>query len=236
MSFPREILYDACMGFGLQLTEAQLDAFARYADFLVEYNRKVNLTAITDGVGIATAHFADSLLTLTAANLPEGSSLVDVGSGAGFPGVALKIVRPDLQLTLLDALNKRLVFLKALSEMLGQQNTFIHARAEQAGTGPLRERFDFAAARAVAGLPALCEYCLPLVRVGGRFIALKGPAAEAELHDAQRAINLLGGGQATLTRRSLPGGEERVIVVMDKISPTPKKYPRQRINIAKNPL
>lgn len=236
MIFPRELLYTTCMGFGVELNDAQLSQFAVYANFLAEYNKKVNLTAITEPEAIATAHFADSLLTLTALELPQGCTFIDVGSGAGFPGVALKIARPDIELTLLDSLNKRLIFLRELSARLGQRNEFVHARAEQAGIGKLRESFHFAAARAVAGLPALCEYCLPFTEVGGKFIALKGPAAKDELKEAENAIKLLGGKNPAITRRSLPTGEERLIVVIEKIAPTPKKYPRQRVNIPKNPL
>lgn len=160
----------------------QLGAFAAYGDFLLEYNEKVNLTAITDPAQIAVKHFADSVIPLSLIGLPQGCSLIDVGTGAGFPGVPLKIMRPDLSLTLLDSLQKRLTFLEQLSGRLGQENAFVHARAEAAGAMPaLRGRFDVAASRAVARLSVLCEYCLPLVKVGGFMLALKGPDCRGEL-------------------------------------------------------
>ena len=237
MPFPKQRLYDTAAGFGIRLTGDQLDKFAAYAAFLVDYNEKVNLTAITDGEGIATHHFADSLLLLTALHLPEGSSLIDVGSGAGFPGVVVKMVRPDIRLTLLDSLNKRIAFLTELSALLGQaDNVLVHGRAEEEAQGTMREQYDFATARAVAGLPALCEYCLPFVRVGGHFAALKGPGADDELRAAAHAMELLGGGNPRMARRELPSGDQRGIVLIEKMSQTPTKYPRQRIKIPKNPL
>lgn len=237
MAFPTQFLYDTAEDFGICLSDEQLGRFAAYAAFLVEYNEKVNLTAITDDKGIATHHFADSLLLLTALQLPEGSSLIDVGTGAGFPGVVVKMVRPDIKLTLLDSLNKRIAFLQQLSALLGQpDNVLVHGRAEDMAHGPMREAFDFATARAVAGLPALCEYCLPFVRVGGQFAALKGPGADDELRAATRAMELLGGGNPRLARRDLPGGDQRGIVLIEKRSQTPTKYPRQRVKIPKNPL
>ena len=152
---------------GFELTARQLEQFDQYAQFLVEYNEKVNLTAITDPEGIEVKHFLDSLMLLKAVELPEGASVIDVGTGAGFPSVPAKIVRDDLRLTLLDGLNKRIVFLGELSRRLGQENTALHARAEEAARGELREQFDLATARAVADLRVLAEYCLPFVKVGG---------------------------------------------------------------------
>ena len=144
---------------GFELTARQLEQFDQYAQFLVEYNEKVNLTAITDPEGIEVKHFLDSLMLLKAVELPEGASVIDVGTGAGFPSVPAKIVRDDLRLTLLDGLNKRIVFLGELSRRLGQENTALHARAEEAARGELREQFDLATARAVADLRVLAEYC-----------------------------------------------------------------------------
>ena len=171
-------------------------------------------------------------------------SLVDVGTGAGFPGVPLAIVCPSLRLTLLDSLQKRLTFLESLCGELAIPAALVHARAEEAGRKPeLREQFDVATARAVAGLPVLCEYLLPLVKPGGQMIAMKGPDGEAELADAARAISLLGGRSGTAKRLTLPPapapGEEtalRLLLLIDKMEPTPSAYPRPTPKIAKKSL
>lgn len=214
-----------------------------YATLLVEWNQKMNLTAITDPVGMTVKHFADSLSA--APLLPQGAfSLIDVGTGAGFPGVPLALLREDCRLTLLDSLNKRLIFLETLCKELGLPVQLVHARAEEGGRKPdMREQFDVATARAVAALPTLCEYCLPFVKVGGRFIALKGPDAGREQEEAARAVPLLGGkviSAATLTLPAQPeeGVEpmERRILRIDKIHSTPPAYPRASAKIAKRPL
>ena len=188
-------------------------------------------------------HFADSL---TAAPLmPDGAfSLIDVGTGAGFPGVPLALLREDCTLTLLDSLNKRLVFLDALCKELGLPVTLIHARAEEGGQRPdLRESFDVATARAVAALPTLCEYCLPFVKVGGRFVALKGPDADREREAAEKAVDLLGGTVRAVSAITLPADPiegiepmERRLLTIDKERHTPKGYPRPAAKIAKRPL
>lgn len=214
-----------------------------YARLLVEWNEKMNLTAITDPTGIAVKHFADSLTA--AAYLPAGAfSLVDVGTGAGFPGVPLALLRPDCRLTLLDSLQKRLTFLDAVCRELGLTATLVHARAEESGRdAALREQFDVATARAVASLPTLCEYCLPLVKVGGRFIAMKGPDAVREQEEAAHAIAVLGGAVTAADTVTLPAvpvdGVEpmrRHLLCIDKRSHTPPSYPRPSAKIAKQPL
>ena len=221
---------------GFELTARQLEQFDQYAQFLVEYNEKVNLTAITDPEGIEVKHFLDSLMLLKAVELPEGASVIDVGTGAGFPSVPAKIVRDDLRLTLLDGLNKRIVFLGELSRRLGQENTALHARAEEAARGELREQFDLASARAVAALPMLAEYCLPLVKVGGNFLAMKGASGEEELAAARGAIKKLGGAYKETRTLHLPGGDTRTLILCQKISQTPTAYPRNGGKIAKSPL
>ena len=218
------------------ILEEKLDTYAR---LLVEWNGKMNLTAITDPAGIAVKHFTDSLLA--APLLPQGAfSLIDVGTGAGFPGVPLALLREDCRLTLLDSLNKRLIFLEALCRELSLPVQLIHARAEEGGKRPeLREQFDVATARAVAALPTLCEYCLPFVKMGGRFIALKGPDSPREQEAAAKAVALLGGKTAGSRTHHLTIGEEtmeRRLVAIDKCSPTPAKYPRPSAQIAKRPL
>ncbi len=227
-----------CLGhFGLTVTAQQGDYFNTYGKFLLEYNEKVNLTAITDPDEIAIKHFADSVLPLALNEIAPGASLIDVGTGAGFPGVPLKIMRPDIELTLLDSLNKRLKFLEELSALLGQQNNLVHARAEMAGADEaLRGRFDYATSRAVAQLAVLCEYCLPLLKVGGKMLALKGPDCAAEIAAAKKAVEVLGGDIAAVHEYALADQGQRTLIIIEKIKKTPKKYPRQRIKLNEKPL
>ncbi len=228
---------------GVSVSPELAERFSVYARLLVEWNEKMNLTAITDPAGIAVKHFADSLAASPL--LPEGTfSLIDVGTGAGFPGVPLALLRNDCRLTLLDSLNKRLVFLETLCRELGLPVTLVHARAEEGGRSPdWRERFDVATARAVAALPVLCEYCLPFVRPGGRFIALKGRDGDREKSAAEKAISVLGGkpGRTVAFRMPVePVGDmapaDRMLISVDKIANTPSKYPRPPAKIAKQPL
>ncbi len=232
----RSYLQEQAAAFGIALTGDMLEKLDTYAQLLVDWNQRVNLTAITQPREITVKHFLDSLLLAAVVPLPEGCSLVDVGTGAGFPGLPVKILRPDVKLTLLDSLNKRLVFLEALCGELGVEARRVHARAEEAGRGALREGFDLATARAVASLSQLCEYCLPLVRAGGRFVALKGPEVEQEAGQAEKAIALLGGRLAEIRHLNLPDGSARSFVIIEKISQTPAKYPRQSAKITKSPL
>ena len=239
-----EILRAYASEYGVVLNDAACQKFDRYAELLVDWNQRMNLTAITDPHGIVLKHFTDSLTAL--AVLPEKTSLslVDVGTGAGFPGIPLAIVRSDIQLTLLDSLNKRLVFLQEVCDELGIRAQLIHARAEEGGrNGNLRERFDVAIARAVAAMPVLSEYCLPFVKVGGRFIAMKGPDSDAEMQAASRAVALLGGEITEKRQLSLPccsrddvEQQERRLFVIAKIKPTPPRFPRQSAKISKEPL
>lgn len=232
-----EYLSSCTEKFGIKLSEKQVSQFKIYGEFLTEYNEKVNLTRITDPFEIMEKHFADSALPLSMTEIKEGAKVIDVGTGAGFPGVPMKIVRPDIELTLLDSLNKRLLFLKELSDKLGIEATLIHSRAEVGGIDPLlREKYDVAVSRAVAKLSVLCEYCLPYVRVGGKFMALKGPELENELKEAQNAVKLLGGRVCDVKEYSLPCGDGRTLVVIEKEFPTPKKYPRQRVKLNERPL
>lgn len=215
----------------------EYDRFARYCAELQEWNCRMNLTAITDDEGVAEKHFADSLLPLTMAELPQGAALVDVGSGAGFPGLPMALVRPDLQVTFLDSLQKRLTFLQQLTEKLQVNAAVLHARAEDAGQDKkYREQYDVATARAVANLNALAEYCLPLVRVGGQFLALKGAAGEEELAAAAGAVTKLGGRVEAVHRYALPCGDARVLIVIRKEKPTPPVYPRTAALVKKKPL
>lgn len=222
---------------GLPEAAAEYDRFALYCSELQEWNEKINLTAITEDKEVAVKHFADSLLPLTMAALPEGARLVDVGSGAGFPSLPMALVRGDLKVTFLDSLQKRLTFLAGLTEKLGVAAGTLHARAEDAGRDAAhRERYDIATARAVANLATLSEYCLPLVKVGGVFLALKGSNGREELAAAESAIQKLGGRVEKVVDYAIPGGDGRVLVVIRKEKPTPKQYPRAGGAIKKKPL
>jgi len=220
---------------GISMSPEQLLAFDRYASMLRDWNTRVNLTAILDDEGIVWRHFLDSLTILpvidgeTARTGSRPLSLVDVGTGAGFPGIPVRIMRPDLQLYLLDSLQKRIAFLEAvISDLKLEGVKTIKARAEDAGTDThYRECFDIATARAVAALPVLAEYTLPFVRIGGLMIAMKGQKQE-EIDEARPAIRLLGGRIESIDSFSLSGGEmSRTLVLIRKISPTPARYPRK---------
>ncbi|MCL2105888.1 MAG: 16S rRNA (guanine(527)-N(7))-methyltransferase RsmG [Oscillospiraceae bacterium] len=212
------------------------ERFRVYARYLLEENQKYNLTAITEEEDVIQKHFIDSLMPLDWLRPPEGSTLLDVGSGAGFPGMALAIARPGLAVTLLDSTEKKAAFLRRLAELLDLPVRVICARAESAAReDSLREGFDFVTARAVAALPALCEYCLPFVRVGGVFCAWKGLNLETETALAANAIEVMGGRLAHIHQKSMSYGE-RGAVLIDKISHTPSKYPRNTALILKKPL
>lgn len=219
----------------IPLTGTQLDLLDQYAQLLVEYNQKVNLTAITNPEGIEDKHFVDSLLF--AARPEVAGKLVDVGTGAGFPGVVAKIYKPELDLTLLEPTGKRVTFLQYACEQLGLTGvTFLKERAEEAARKQWREQFDVAGARAVAALPVLAEYCLPLVKVGGLFLAMKGASGREELAQAAGALRRLGGGAARVEDCTLPGGDARTLIFCPKAGPTPPQYPRNGGKIAKAPL
>lgn len=220
--------------YGLGLTEEQYGKFDRYAEFLVEYNKNVNLTAITEPQEILVKHFIDSILLEKYADIPHNSSLIDVGTGAGFPSVPLKIVRNDIKITLLDSLAKRITFLEKLCGILEIEAEFIHGRAEDIAVKPeYRENFDISCARAVAGLSVLSEYCMPFVRAGGFFLAMKGPTED--ISSADNAIKILGGKTDKITEYKLES-DSRKIIVVKKISQTPTKYPRNSGRIKKKSL
>ena len=225
----KDLLQNYIKDYKITLTENQYEQFQKYFELLAEWNKKMNLTAITDESGVALKHFADSLSLLNFVDIPQNSSLADVGTGAGFPGVVLKIARPDIKLTLIDSLNKRLVFLGEVCAQLGIEAELIHSRAEDgARDEKLRESFDFAVSRAVARMNVLSEYCLPNVKVGGAFCAMKGAQANEEFKESLNAINTLGGKLEKKYFFELPeNGGERAIAVVRKVKNTPQKYPRQ---------
>ena len=219
----------------LQLPEDRVDALCAYGQAILDQNKVMNLTAITDPVEAAKLHLLDSLTLLTTADLKD-KRLIDVGTGAGLPGVPLKLAEPSIDLTLLDSTAKKIDWLAGLLPQLGSGANCVCARAEEFAQEN-RESYDVATSRAVARLRLLAELCLPLVKVGGWFYALKGPDAEDEVREAAQAIRMLGGGRAEIVRVEVPGaGVSHCIVKIQKTAPTPEKYPRAWAKIKKTPL
>lgn len=238
MSFVDE-LKAVAKEYGLELTTAQIAQFNTYYDLLIEWNQKINLTAITEPKDVAIKHMIDSLSCFKPNLFEENCSLIDVGTGAGFPGLPLKIFFPSLKLTLLDSLNKRVKFLQLVVDTLGLKDVnVIHARSEEAARNKkYREQFDFATARAVARLPILCEYCLPFVKKDGMFIALKGRQYEEEITEASKAIKILGGKLVKTMPVKLPEiDDKRAVIYVQKVKATPKTYPRKAGTPEKNPI
>ena len=222
-----------CLGNIPGITERQAEQFSVYCDMLIDWNSRMNLTAITEPEQVAQKHFMDSILP--AALIPQGASVIDVGTGAGFPGVPLAIMRPDIKLTLLDSLNKRITFLTKLCAALKLPACCIHARAEDAGRKPeLREKFDIATSRAVANVSALAEYTVPFLKVGGASLMYKGPQAPEELTAGKRALELL---CCTAKIHSFPAPwGERTVIALTKQRPTAAAYPRKAGTAEKKPL
>lgn len=220
---------------GIILDDTALDRFDKYAELLLEWNGKMNLTAITEPEEIEVKHFLDCLMLPKYFNLDYIQTVIDVGAGAGFPSMPLLIYKPDLCLTMMDAINKRLTFLDTAVHTLGLEAQLIHERAEVAGQDKnYREMFDLATARAVAPMNVLAEYCLPFVKVGGYFVALKGSNDDTE--EAKNAIATLGGEVVDNISYKLNGTEPRSIVVIKKISQTPTQFPRKSKKISTKPL
>ena len=221
---------------GLLLDETQLEMFDTYAEMLVETNKQFNLTAIKTPEDIVTKHFTDSLTVFAAADVPDGSKVIDIGTGAGFPGLPMLIYKNNLELTMVDSTGKKLDFVRSAVSALGLDAEVIHARAEELGRGELREKFDFAVSRAVASLNVLCEYCLPFVKTGGSFIALKGSKADDELAVSRTAVKTLGGKFICSKEIMLSDEQTRNLVIIEKAAATPPKYPRASAQISKKPL
>lgn len=226
-------LQQLCQAYDLCLDEDMLHKLSRYAQLLTEWNQKINLTTITAPQDIEVKHFLDCLLLGKQQEI--AGTVVDVGTGAGFPGLVLKIYRPEIQLTLIEPTTKRVKFLECVAAELNLDVEIVRQRAEEAARKAWREQFDVAVARAVAAMPVLCEYCLPLVRTGGSFIAMKADAGE-ELAQAADAIQLLGGQQGWQKQYTLPGQQHRTLIQVKKLRPTPPQYPRNGGAIAKRPL
>lgn len=225
--------------FGLHLNPRQMVQLAAYENELLAWNQKFNLTAIRDAEGIRSKHFLDSISCSRAWGAAPPARLIDVGTGAGFPGLVLKILYPAMRLTLVDSIGKKMEFCRHLATLLGMEGVdFVTGRAEEMGSNPThRERYDWAVARAVAGLPVLAEYLLPLVKVGGGMLAQKGESGPAEAQTAEKAFHILGGRLRKLEPVILPGvTDERYLVIVDKVSTTPGQYPRRVGVPSKSPL
>lgn len=231
----KERLRSLALQSGIELDQTALDRFDIYAELLVEWNGKMNLTAITEPEEIEVKHFLDCLMLPKYFDLSNTKTVIDVGAGAGFPSVPLLIYNPDLCLTMMDAINKRLTFLDTAIHAIGLEANLVHARAEDSGQDKnYREMFDLATARAVAPMNVLAEYCLPFVKVGGYFVALKGSNDDTE--QAKDAIATLGGEVVSNVSYKLNGTEPRSIVVVKKISQTPTQFPRKAKKISAKPL
>lgn len=233
----KEVLQQALDECGLKAPLSTIDNLCRYYELLIEWNARMNLTALTESREVAIKHFCDSLSVLQYVTIPEGASLIDVGTGAGFPGMVLKLMRPDIRLTLLDSLKKRLVFLDEVCRATGAEEVqIIHARAEDAARTELREQYDVAISRAVARLNTLCEYCVPYVKPGGVFIAMKSKDADIELDEAQNAIRVLSCKAEANHSFLLADAGQRNIITIRKTAVTDVRYPRAAKKIKNQPL
>ncbi len=233
------ILKETFLKLGFELNEKQVTQFLSYESLLVEWNKHMNLTGITDSEGIYDKHFADSLTCLLSNKVKDGDKIIDVGTGAGFPGMPLKIYNPSLKITLLDSLNKRINFLKAVAEENSLSDIdFIHGRAEDFGQDlEFREQYDIVVSRAVAELPILLEFCTPFLKVGGYFIAQKGKKCDEEIRLAENALRTLNLEiDEVISVETSSETKNHTLIVIKKIAPTDKKYPRRAGKPVKKPL
>ena len=233
----KDLLKEKAEMFHVKLDETALERFDTYGKLLVEWNEKINLTAITDSEGVTIKHFLDSITIFSYVDIPEGAKIIDVGTGAGFPGLAMLIARPDLHMTLMDSTKKRLTVIEDILEKIDLTANVVHSRAEEAGKSKdFREQYDFSTARAVTNLRDLAEYCLPFVKVGGSFVPMKSAKTQEEIAEGKKAIHVLGGQITKVDTFELLDCGERTIINVKKISSTPAKYPRPSAKIAKNPI
>jgi 16S rRNA (guanine527-N7)-methyltransferase len=223
----------------IEATSEMLDKFELLKTLLIEWNEKINLTAITDLDEVDIKHFIDSATCLATGYIKDGDEVIDVGTGAGFPGVPVKILNDSLKVTLLDSLNKRIKYLEDVVNKLELNNMkLVHSRAEDGGSNKLyREKYDIALSRAVATMSVLCEYCLPFVRVGGYFICQKGPSYKEELDNAAKAIQILGGKVKEVKNYKLANSDiTHYVIIIEKVKETPSKYPRKAGKPAAEPI
>ena len=234
-----EIFKKSLEALNIEISDEIINKFIIYKDELIEWNKNINLTAIEDEKEIFIKHFVDSLTMITTGFVKENDKIIDVGTGAGFPGIPVKMLMENVELTLLDSLNKRINFLKHICESTNLKNVeFVHSRAEDGGqNSKYREKYDIATARAVASLPVLLEYCTPFVKVGGYFICLKGPSVEEELKEAKKAISILGLEFVEKNDIILPYTDiKHSVLIFKKVKNTPTKYPRNAGKVSKNPI
>ncbi|MBQ3379566.1 MAG: 16S rRNA (guanine(527)-N(7))-methyltransferase RsmG [Clostridia bacterium] len=220
-------------------SDETVEAFRRLTEYMVEYNKKVNLTRITEPMDVVRLHYLDCAAVFWAVKMEKDASVIDVGTGAGFPGLVMKILRPDIRLCLLDSSNKRISYLRSAAELLSLSGIdFVCGRAEEASRKRgYRDAFDFAVSRAVASLPKLCELCMPFVRAGGLFVSLKGSEAEAEAISAEKAVRTLGGGNMRVIPAEIRDSEvNHHLIVIGKLRATPAQFPRKNALIQKAPL
>lgn len=233
----KELLIKSCDELGISITSEAVDRFDKFAELLVDYNNKVNLTAITAPDDIVIKHFADSLCLMKFVDLTSEKKIIDVGTGAGFPGAALLCANPQLNITMIDSVNKKLDFIRFLAKELGLSANIITIRAEDAAKKPeFREKFDIVTSRAVAALNVLAEYSVPLVKVGGVFAPLKAVLSAEEDARGCSAISNLGAKVISKNKYSIPDGSEREIIIAEKMSQTSPKFPRAYSQISKKPL
>lgn len=234
-----DIMLKGSKELNIELNEEMLEKFSKYKGLLKEWNEKINITTITDDVEIDQKHFLDSLTVLNSELFNGKKKVIDIGTGGGFPGVPIKIANPLLEVTLLDSLNKRIIFLNEVIKVLNLEGiSAIHGRAEEYSiTEQYREKYDIAVSRAVASLNTLSEYCIPFVKVGGYFVSMKGPDVEEELKQSKNAITLLGGKLLDVKKIEIPDTDIiHSLIIIEKIKPTPTKYPRGGGKPRKNPL
>ncbi len=237
MFISKELLKLCALDFNVKISDEKIEKFDIYASSLVSYNKKVNLTSITDPDDIVIKHFGDSLAFIKFSGIKKGNNLADVGTGAGFPGIPVLIAMSDIQLTLIDAVNKKLEFLRFLTKELDLEADIVHIRAEDAGKSPeYREKFDYTTARAVAQLRILSEFCLPLTKISGKFCAMKGTISDEEKKYGINSFEKMGGKISDDIFYRIHNGDERNIIISEKVAETPVKYPRSMSKISKKPL
>ena len=233
----KDLFYKTIEKFNINVDEDAFNRLDKFAEMLIETNKSFNLTAIKEPDDVTVKHFADCLAIFKYADIPENAKIIDVGTGAGFPGLVLKLTRPDIQMTFLDSTKKKLGFIEGVLNECGASGEILHLRAEEAAQlSKYRENFDFATARAVAALPVLSEYCLPFVRVGGTFISMKSADSNEEISEGKKAIGILGGEIKENIVFNLVENMPRRIIRIKKISQTPTKYPRPSAQISKKPI
>ena len=234
-----KLLFESCKDMNIDISKSQINQFMLYKKLIIEWNNKINLTAITDDKDIIQKHFVDSISILSKINLKEYSNIIDVGTGAGFPGLPIKIMNDDINMTLLDSLNKRVNFLNEVITNLDLKNiNCVHSRAEDLGQNiNYREKYDMCVSRAVAHLSVLSEYCIPFLKLGGLFISLKGPNVFEELKESKKSIEILGGKVLDINNILIPKTDiEHSIILIKKVRHTPIQYPRKAGKITKKPI